>query len=160
MKASYMCQKITPSWGLTFILTLLGVAPLWVCALSPNFYFDESSVWSLIYACIVLSFLGGSNWTIGILRGTNWAYIYSIIPAIASWLIIIATIEQWLELQTLWLWMGLAYIIQLVVDIQIARDDEMPSWFAWIRALGTVLLLLATAIVAIRLGFAEQIQQQ
>ena len=152
MPLSYMCQPVKPSAGITLCLTIAGVIPIWFVALSASIFFHNFAVLGLFYAAILLAFFGGSNWALAILHNHLWAYAWSIVPAIAAWILITGVIYSWFSSQMAWLIIGVTYLIQLLVDIRLARSDEMPSWFSAIRALGTAIMLLAVAIIVIRLG--------
>jgi Protein of unknown function (DUF3429) len=126
-------------------LSLLGALPLLLCAYSLStgaiFPLIHDPAHALVtYCAIILSFLGGIRWGFAlrivdpILQ--NRAFLFSVVPAIVGWLLVLPpTLMGFIAMPILFLMMGL-------LDENLPRIGA-PLWYRKLRRLMTVIIVLA-----------------
>lgn len=95
----------------------------------------------MLYAAIILSFMGGVQWGIAIRSmddglSTAWRrYGVSVLPAIMAWFaVFLATRNALIMLAT-------GFVLLLIYDLWTVRMSEAPDWYERLR------LILTTAVV-------------
>lgn len=134
---------VAPLW-----LGLGGLIPLWGLAIALAFQRDFA--WPgpplptilAAYAALIASFLGGVRWGLAVAARDNpTAYIASVIPCLAAWLLL-ALPDPWRlgALAVLFLALG-------PIDARMAAKGRAPLWFGRLR-----LILSSGAGIALLLG--------
>ena len=125
-----------------------GLLPFVGCA--ALMYSDKPSIAVLalfanaVYAAVILSFVGAVHWGLSMRadRSPYW-YIWSIVPALLSWLAIVI-----LEIRFSILALIIGFTLSWSVDRQAHIRGLIPSWYMTLRDIltaGAILSLLATA---------------
>jgi hypothetical protein len=100
------------------------------------------SAWLFSYAAVILTFLGGIQWGIGVMRlDTNTSlfphlFTLSILPSLAAWLLLLLNYPK---LQLIGFILG--FIAVLAVDIGLALREMIPGWFLKLRCLITLVVV-------------------
>lgn len=141
------------------ILGLGGAVPFYLLSL-PIWLMDPLYGYVLIdsmitYGAVILSFLGAVHWGAAMWQGeleeareedaeemdrAAWArYGWSVIPALIAW--IGTLLVPFAGLMLIVVGIGLAYFI----DLRACRAGFLPEWYAGLRKILTILVLLACA---------------
>ena len=137
-----------PHNNLAKVMGFGGLLPFVGCA--ALIYSNNSSVAvlalfaSAVYAAIILSFVGAVHWGLSMRedRSPYW-YIWSIVPALLSWLAIVI-----LDIRFSILALIIGFTLSWSVDRQAHIRGLIPSWYMTLRDIltaGAILSLLATA---------------
>ncbi len=139
--------------GSALWLGLAGLLPFWLPLLVLNTDTElrapsRALLVQMGYGAIILSFLGGIRWgaALKLPRGPlqSTLFVLSVLPSLAGFaaLLLPATVG-------LVMLIG-GFLLQGVWDVQAARQDDLPPWYATLRALlttGAVLALLAAIVL-------------
>ncbi len=149
MKLSETISKIP---GAALWLGLAGLLPFWLPLLLLDVDTElrapsRALLIQMGYGAIILSFLGGIRWgaALKLPRGPlqSTLFVLSVLPSLAGFvaLLLPATVG-------LILLIG-GFLLQGVWDVQSAQQDELPQWYATLRAMLTTgaVLALITAVV-------------
>jgi hypothetical protein len=100
----------------------------------------------IVYAAVILSFLGGVEWGIGLIKVTeaerNPRFVSSVVPSIAAW--IAALNPGWYSL----LLMLVILVAMGVRDQTQFKRDPIQKWYPKLRLMLTVLVGVCLAIGA------------
>jgi hypothetical protein len=134
------------------LLGLGGLIPFMGCALvttSPDPARVELAVRALVlYSALILTFIGGLHW--GVLLATpnhrlerrgRLRYLWSVIPSLYAWPVVLFAASQALPL------LALGLIVAYLVDVLVYRAQGNLSWFIKLRT-------LLTFVAVCSLGFA------
>jgi hypothetical protein len=136
-------------------LMLAGAIPFLLSILFlHNTWLSHAKVLEIVftYAAIVLTFLGGVEWGIGVIRfeenKLNFPYIFilSILPSLAAWLLVLLDFPK-LQL----IGFILSFIIVLGVDIALTLQKIIPTWFLKLRI--AITLIVVTLLILIFYAF-------
>jgi hypothetical protein len=100
------------------------------------------------YGAVILSFLGGIQWGLGIAGGAtevSWARLgWSVLPALAAWVGLLLPLTAGLVL------LAVAFMVVLGADVLLQARELTPPWYVRLRlpltTIVTVSLLVAAAI--------------
>lgn len=105
---------------------------------------------TLGYGAVILSFLGGTRWGMGVLLANedkrDARLSLSVLPSLLGWVALLLPAFPALVL------LAVAFAAQGAWDVGDAADDGAPSWFAHLRTVLTALvcsLLSVTAVLTI-----------
>ena len=84
----------------------------------------------LLYSIVILSFMGGVHWGLGLVLGTRQSarLLISVVPALVGWVTLLV-LPVHLALAIL----GGAYIAQWFVDRPILAELPIPPWYVEMR---------------------------
>jgi hypothetical protein len=135
-------------------LGLSGLVPFWLPLVpiygAPVMEPDRALLLQMVYAAVILSFLGGIRWGAalklprGPLQSTLLAL--SVLPSLAGFAALILPSVAGLVL------LLIGFLVQGSWDVQSAQRGELPAWFATLRA-----LLTAGAVIAIVAALAARL---
>lgn len=132
------------------ILTLAGALPFIglaaaMAVLEPPTNLT-ASFWLMVYATVILSFLGGIRWGIAVSNPeAGWAPLaISVLPALAGWVIVpYAILVQQVPSPSWFLAYAVLFALHLGWDW---RSGSVPGWFKTLRM--TVSLIVIACLVA------------
>jgi hypothetical protein len=127
------------------ILTYLGVIPFIALSLGWLLSYETTDAFNL-YAVLILSFLGGINWGIGLINKNSKIIAYSVLPAIIGWLLYLLA-----SIQIFMMGMIILFLIQLSADFKISRLGFYENWFFKLRTRATSLVILSLIFAIIGL---------
>jgi len=141
------------------LLTLAGLLPFFGTLTGLWIWRDETgllltaALWMLVYAAMILSFLGGVRWGAELLvqAKPRWAMLsLSVLGALAGWGLVMAAFSPVIRP---WMFMAMAglHVFYYVSD-QMTRD--LPDWYRRLRiwpTLGAVTCLLGAAVLLSRI---------
>ena len=135
-------------------LGLAGLIPFWLPLIplygSGMIGPDRALLLLMVYAAVILSFLGGIRWGAalklprGPLQSTLLAF--SVVPSLAGYAALLLPSVAGLVL------LLSGFLLQGVWDVQSAQRGELPAWFATLRA-----LLTSGAVIAIVAALAARL---
>ena len=98
----------------------------------------------LVYAALILAFLGGISWGLALASGRQRLFSFSMTPFFAAF-------AAFLVPYTVGLWILVAaFLIAFLIDRAFGRTLELPAWYLTMRLILTVVViacLLTTLIV-------------
>lgn len=114
-------------------LGYLGLAPFVLGALAALLFEDLHQLALrafLLYSIVILSFMGGVHWGLGLVLGTRQSsrLLISVVPALVGWVTLLV-LPVHLALAIL----GGAYIAQWFVDRPILAELPIPPWYVDMR---------------------------
>lgn len=128
------------------ILTYLGVLPL-ICISSTPFIKQTYYIFAFkLYAVLILSFLGGINWGLGLRERNSYLLILSVIPALFGWFIFLIN-DELLFLSSL----IPIFILQLFIDHVLHNAKIIENWFLRLRSRVTFLVIISIIIFSFSL---------
>jgi hypothetical protein len=104
------------------------------------------------YAAIILSFLGGMWWIIGLLGAVhnNHVYAIAVVPSLIGWAALLAWCVGWPWPGPSLAVLGFALLVSPLIDFRLAKHVTLPT--GWLRlrvilssGLGLMTLLIAAA---------------
>ena len=115
--------------------------------------------WTLYYAAIILSFMGGARWGVAMMadgrrRGEPFSgFLAAVTPALVAW---VAVVPQGLlpvafPMSARIVLLMVAFAGLLAEDLRAARAGEGPGWYAGLRMRLTFWVLIALGFVVVRL---------
>jgi len=146
-----------------FALALLGWLPFFVGLLSickKGTRLDlllmadipvSGAVFMLTYAAIALSFLGGITWGHTMIRrwmapDSLWPdkilYVWSLLIHWAGWFSLLLGPRS-----IAFIWLGVCYVAQWVVDFRLSRWEEIPVWFGQVRSVFSPVAIFSLFLV-------------
>lgn len=145
------------------LLTYLGVSPFLLASLASTPSIHAALVsWGLkaewiahcgiIYAAIILSFLGGIHWGVALAqfkshtRGSvsaSFLFFWSNVIALGAWSLIL--LEQQAALYVL----AAGFFVQWLMDVWLAKHGALPDWFGRLRGYVTPLVLVCLLNMAL-----------
>jgi hypothetical protein len=139
---SIKCQKFERN---VIFLTCAGLVPFIILTLSLRLnWFTYINIFNLLltYAALILSFLGGIQWGVGLLQPDKCAiefpYLFSlsILPPLIAWLLLGINNNYWQLVGFIFAFSGV-----LIVDIIITFKKILPSWFLKLRIAITIIVI-------------------
>ena len=142
-----------------FILTLAGILPFLGTTLAMWLWQDQigllltAGLWLLVYATMILSFLGGVRWGVEISRSEppRWGQLsVSVLGALCGWALVMAAFNPVLKP-----WM--LVVLSALIVLQYFYDrfaPDLPDWYRALRfwpTLSAALCLLAGAALLSRI---------
>lgn len=106
-----------------------------------------ASFWLMVYATVILSFLGGIRWGMAVMRptGSPAPLVLSVLPALAGWVIVpYAILIQQVPGPEGFLAYALLFALQSGWD---GTSDAVPAWFKPVR-LVVSLVVIASLLAA------------
>lgn len=132
--------------SLAWLLSLAGAVPFVTAALAQWLLSDHGfSTWSgqaaVLYGAIILSFLGGIHWGLGLHAGSDASrrLAVSVLPALMGWLALLVQPAIGLLL------LCAGFAGQFITDLWLG----LPRWFAWLRATITLIVLGSLAALTV-----------
>lgn len=138
------------------ILTALGVLPFLAPAGLMVFYRHDAIVlntlglWLLVYAAVILSFLGGVRWGVEILKREKprlAELIVSVLGSLMGWIAVIA----YFRFGSGWLMAAMAGAL-LVYYVLDRGSPDMPHWYRRLRIWPTVAAIICLLLACVLLG--------
>ena len=135
-----------------------GAIVAWVPGVPISFVQDYLG-WTLYYAAIIVSFMGGARWGLAMMadgrRGGEpfSGFLAAVTPALAAW---VAAAPQGLlplafPMSARLVLLMAAFAGLLAEDMRAARGGEGPRWYAGLRVRLTFWVLVALGFVVVRL---------
>lgn len=102
---------------------------------------------TLVYGAVILSFLGGVRWGLGLLlddpqRRDN-RFALSVVPSLLGWLAVLLPAFPGFVL------LAVSFAAQGAWDVGDAQDDGAPEWFGHLRTLLTALVCSLLSVMAV-----------
>lgn len=99
----------------------------------------------VLYAAVILSFMGGVHWGLALRGTTTTGYLTSVVPALVAWFAVVALPHK--PAATV---MAIGFLALLVYDLMVVRAGDAPEWYRGLRIVLTVVVVLSlgTALVA------------
>jgi hypothetical protein len=161
--------KMSPLEERATILAYAGLVPFFATALiiwlTPNVFtanFASLVVpWTMYYAAIILSFMGGVRWGLAMLDDkkvseyvTLGQLTNSVIPALVGWIALmpgnlIPFVTPGWSIRYLLVLAAFLYLME--VDTRSSRDGFAPAWYGPMRRKITFFLAMAMILIMIRL---------
>ncbi len=107
----------------------------------PAWYVPIASYFVLVYAFVILSFLGGVHWGRALSSGHPLLFVWSVIPSLLAFGA--AGVHRPLALALL----SAAFVVVGIYDVLTFRR-EGPRWYASLRVWLTVIVAVSLAVVA------------
>lgn len=127
------------------VLGILGLIPFVagavVSTVLPPWYMPIASYFVLVYAFVILSFLGGVHWGRALSTGEPRRFVWSVIPSLLAFFA--AGVHRPLGLAFL----SAAFVVVGLYDVLTFRR-EGPRWYASLRVWLTVIVATCLAVVA------------
>lgn len=133
-------------------LGLAGLVPFWLPLMplygAPMMSADRALLLLLVYGAVILSFLGGIRWgaALKLPRGPlqSTLFVFSVLPSLVGFAALLLPAVAGLVL------LITGFLIQGAWDVQSAQRNELPAWFATLRAILTTgaVVALAAALAA------------
>lgn len=133
------------SYHLLLALTIAGVLPFFFSAIILHTHlFTQPIVLAILlsYAAVILSFLGGIQWGIGVIRLEEKTNIFphlftlSILPSLAAWLLLLPNYPKMQMIGFI-----LSFAIVAAVDTVLTIKNITPRWFLRLRLVITFLVI-------------------
>jgi len=137
--------------GLAGVLPFLGlpVAALFDAgALLPDALGAHVSVPALmLYAAIILSFMGGAQWGLAMTLAPpdqRWrAFSVSVVPALLAWASLMMPMRLGLSA------VAAGFVVLLIYDIWTVKAGQAPSWYERLRLLLTTVVVVAMTLTLV-----------
>lgn len=127
-----------------------GLIPFAACAaasFAPDDAIRRSAIIAFaIYGGVILSFLGGVRWGLGLIANRAITFVYAVIPSIVGWMAA-AGVALGLTATGAGTMFAAAFVAQYVWDRQAARDGA-PEWYLRLRIRLTIGVLLCCVALA------------
>ena len=118
--------------------------------------------WTLYYAAVILSFMGGARWGVAMMADGRRpeepfsGFLAAVTPALVAWVTVVPSGLLPLPFP---LWARFAVLMTafaglLAEDLRAARGGEGPGWYAPLRIRLTFWVLLALGFVVLRIATA------
>lgn len=106
------------------------------------------------YAAIILSFLGGMWWMLGLLTGRrDWGlYLLAVVPSLVGWAALLPGLPGWSGPAPSLIVLGLCLLASPLVDRTLNRDDTLPA--DWLRLRLRRAMSTGLGLTTIALAFA------
>lgn len=134
------------AWALS-LLALLPFTLKWWPSI-PTFLLEINSTHVLMsYSAVVLAFLAGSHWALGIKHGQNKLLFLGIIVALAAWCLLwVDTIKLENKTDLSWALMAILFLVQGSIEVFFPKGF-WPNWYQVMRAM---LSVAVTALLLLR----------
>ncbi|WP_158555153.1 DUF3429 domain-containing protein [Fulvimarina endophytica] len=108
--------------------------------------FDTVSLAFSAYSASILAFLGGIRWGVGLRPAAHQRHelILSVLPSIAGWLLVLVPAPY------AFAGFAVCFALQGGWDLNSARRGKLPSWFARLRLVLTLVVVLCQIAVFVR----------
>lgn len=123
-------------------LALAGILPFAALAVTMLVTEDvilraQSGLWLIVYAAVILSFLGGARWGLAIAGGAAPArtLILSVLGALAGWGLVVYGFSNSISSPLLLAAAGL-FLLHWIWDVAAAPDG--PVWYSGVRTIATI----------------------
>lgn len=98
------------------------------------------------YGAVILSFLGGIHWGLGMVPATGgsagWRQLVAIVPSLIAWASLIVPSNLALPI------LALAFVIMLIVDFRFSAAGYAPMWYPRLRWKLTAVVVLCLLVAA------------
>lgn len=140
-KASFFSK----SYPLLVSLTFFGATPFFfLTLLLHTAWLPQATLLAFLfsYSAVILTFLGGIQWGIGVMRVEDktlhypLVFVLSVLPSLAAWILLLL---HYPKLQLIGF--ILSFSMVLAVDIKLSFKTILPRWFLIIRC-GITLLVI------------------
>ena len=115
--------------------------------------------WTLLYAAIILSFMGGARWGVAMMAdgrrsGAPFSgFLAAVTPALAAWAMVVpeALLPFASPASVRFAVLIAAFAGLLAEDLRAVRAGEAPDWYGRLRVRLTLGVVVALALVIVRL---------
>jgi uncharacterized membrane protein YhdT len=135
---------------LPLILTVASIVPFVVLSVmvSMRLFPDYRTVTEVLltYAAVIISFLGGIHWGLGVAQSTrnrriaNLLIAESVLPALIAWGVLLSFHQQ---IHIKLLVMTLLYVFVWAIDSLLYNNDMVPQWFFTLRCIVTPIVVVS-----------------
>ena len=149
------------------LLGYLGLLPFAFCVLVlwaspfavPVSFASGWLHWTLLYAAIILSFMGGARWSLAMLGEGRRpdeplsGLLAAVAPALLAWVMVVPEGFSGLALPypLRFLVLGIGFALLWVEDRRGVRAGEAPAWYGTLRTRLTFWVLMSLAFIVLRL---------
>lgn len=143
------------------VLGYAGLLPLYAAAfavaLSPTLmpvqWALNAHLGGLYYAAILLSFLAGGRWFLGVQRQDEGSLAWAAIPALLGWVAIWPSGFLGLAIGAAWRYviLLLAFVLVMIWDLRAVNAGHVPPWYGRLRVRLTFLTVVAFLVLFVRL---------
>lgn len=132
-------------------LTLAGALPFMGCALAVWLHFPLSfdpAYVAVVYAAVILSFLGGIQWSFFLQEPAPqaWVILVSNLLALQGWVSVLLFAVNPVDIC---IFQALGFLIALSVDGGLYRRGFIPKYFFRLRQVITFIVVLSLLIIAV-----------
>lgn len=124
----------------SYLLTYLGIVPFGLCSFSWVYGYNLMFEFK-IYSALILSFLGGINWGLGLKHENFKVILYSVFPAIFAWLLFFLG-NNYLFL----LFLIFLFTVQIIADYKIHKLGLIEKWFLKLRFQATAIVIISILV--------------
>ena len=154
MDEARTANLLTLSGALPFI----GLTLLMFTDIAHSIRVDVATVLALLYAALILSFLGGVRFGMEVRDPANGAsanLVWSVVPSLAAWFLLALVYANVMASNMGFIGWGfalfaMAFVLQFVWDAASVRAGEAPAWFGPLRARITMIVVPTLLIGAVR----------
>ena len=114
--------------------------------------------WMLLYAAIILSFMGGARWSLAMLGGGRRGepmsgLLAAVLPALLAWAMVVPQgfLGLGLSYAFRFVVLGIGFALLLIEDRRGVAAREAPGWYGTLRTRLTFWVLIALAFTVLRL---------
>ena len=146
------------------LLTLAGGIPfvgltLWTFTdIAYSIRVDVAVVLLMLYAALILSFLGGVRFGMEVrdpVPGAAANLVWSVVPSLLAWFLLAVSYASAMASNMDGIGWGfalfaLAFVLQFIWDSASVRAGEMPAWFGAVRRRITLIVVPSLLLAAIR----------
>lgn len=139
-------QRKMTAYQWLLALMLAGVIPflLLTVMLQYHWWSQSDALAALFsYAAVILTFLGGVQWGIGVINLNNHTLVFkhlftlSILPSLAAWLLLLINSPK-LQL----IGFVVSFITVLAIDTLLTLKNIMPRWFLLLRYVVSTMVVM------------------
>ena len=140
---------------LPFLLGVAGTLPLIACAailwFGPIAYATPTLQAIVTYAAVILSFLGGIQWGIGVSisetapKSAQSLFVLSVVPSLLSWAMLFIDASGARLIVAIFLF-GFVWVIDALLHLQ----KLIPDWFFHLRCIVTPIVIASLTAALIR----------
>lgn len=147
---------LNPGIRLAYLLALAGAIPFisaaGIVSLGAVEYQPLAVQGATTYAAVILSFLGGIQWGIGLSltsdapRSAQTLLLLSVVPSLLAWALLFVAQPNARVLVAIFLF-GFVWVVDALLSLQ----KLIPPWFFRLRCIVTAAVIASMAIIAIKI---------
>ena len=130
--------------GLAGLIPFAGLSA--ALAFAPSSAPDDAVRILVLYAAVILSFMGGVHWGLALRQAPGTSFAASVVPSLMAW-----AAAGFLDSRTALITMATGFLVLLAYDIKVVRASGAPEWYRPLRiGLTTgVVLSIANAVLSV-----------
>ena len=128
--------------GLAGLVPFAGLSA--AMAFAPASAPDDALRILVLYAAVILSFLGGVHWGLALRQAPGTSFTASVVPSLLAW-----AAAAFLEPKAALIVLGAGFAALLVYDIAVVRGRGAPVWYRPLRVGLTAIVMTSIALAVL-----------